>query len=145
MRAGEKGGSQFVAGFDHHAPSGVDTQVVGAGIMTAGEFARSQLGGLCGIVTRQQLATEQSARAGLRGQVALEPVGDADDQAVFVDAEPGSAGASIEPAQHAWAPRLHSRRSRGAIEILLAISGDQDRRFSNRSILQSQHAHRDKV
>ena len=78
---------------------------------------------------------------GVRWHRQPRPICRADEQTVLIDAEPRAARLRIDARQDPRLAGLNRRHERGPIERFLPIGGDENRRFGNTLIMNSQEAH----
>ena len=116
--------AQPVAGLQHEQALGIGTDYVAAGVAFRAEFACGDLCGRGGVGTTEQIAHEQAAAARLLWHVQLWPIGDRDQDAAFVDGEPGAAADRVTTAGGAQRPVEQLRWFAAARVELLAVGTD---------------------
>ena len=118
---------------------------VDAVVLVGGQLFHRDIDRVPGRIGPQQIAAQQAARLGRCRHEQLRPIRSADEQAVLIDAQPGSARLGIDARQHPRLAGLNRRDERWAVVGFFPVGGDQNRGLGNALILNCQEAHKSKT
>jgi hypothetical protein len=121
--------TQPVAGMNDCGSQLIDDQKIASVVPMITEFTLSQFHGVGGGGAVEQIAKQQTATAWFDWRLVARPIGDGDENAVLVNAQPGAAADRIATADHANFTIKQLWRFAPTSVKLLAVGTDDDGSF----------------